>query len=565
MIHLKKLLPYFYKYKWKFWFGILCVALSNYFKILQPQIVRQSIDYVINSVSKNKLTGNVQNFDAQILINFGLTIVGLSLLMGLFMYFMRQTIIVMSRWMEYDLRNDIFAHYSNLDISFFKKNTVGDILSRITEDVSKVRMAIGPAILYCINLLTLFIFAIFSMLHINRELTFYTLLPLPILSISIYYVSKLINKKSEEIQKQLAVVTTITQESYSGIRIMKSFVMEKMISSLFEESTEKYRKDALKLAKVNSVFSPLILLLIGLSTILTIYIGGVKVMSGEITYGNVAEFVIYINMLTWPVTSLGWIASLVQQAAASQKRINEFLDTKSIIIDNESKNVAFSGNIVFKSVTFTYPETKVTALEKINFTIQQGQKIAIIGKTGSGKSTIAELLLRIYDVEIGEIYLDGKNLKNYSLSNIRTNIAYVPQDVFLFSDTIYNNIALNNKEVTLEMVEEITRKVSLWEDIQQMPEKFSTIIGERGVTLSGGQKQRIAIARALIKKPDIIILDDCLSAVDTETEYNILQFLKTSLGSITSIFITHRLFQSMKFDQIITLEDGKIQKIEFPN
>ncbi|MBK8723082.1 MAG: ABC transporter ATP-binding protein [Saprospiraceae bacterium] len=565
MIHLKKLLPYFYKYKWKFWFGILCVALSNYFKILQPQIVRQSIDYVINSVSKNKLTGNVQNFDAQILINFGLTIVGLSLLMGLFMYFMRQTIIVMSRWMEYDLRNDIFAHYSNLDISFFKKNTVGDILSRITEDVSKVRMAIGPAILYCINLLTLFIFAIFSMLHINRELTFYTLLPLPILSISIYYVSKLINKKSEEIQKQLAVVTTITQESYSGIRIMKSFVMEKMISSLFEESTEKYRKDALKLAKVNSVFSPLILLLIGLSTILTIYIGGVKVMSGEITYGNVAEFVIYINMLTWPVTSLGWIASLVQQAAASQKRINEFLDTKSIIIDNESKNVAFSGNIAFKSVTFTYPETKVTALEKINFTIQQGQKIAIIGKTGSGKSTIAELLLRTYDVEIGEIYLDGKNLKNYSLSNIRTNIAYVPQDVFLFSDTIYNNIALNNKQVTLEMVEEITRKVSLWEDIQQMPEKFSTIIGERGVTLSGGQKQRIAIARALIKKPDIIILDDCLSAVDTETEYNILQFLKTSLGSITSIFITHRLFQSMKFDQIITLEDGKIQKIEFPN
>ena len=565
MIHLKKLLPYFYKYKWKFWFGILCVALSNYFKILQPQIVRQSIDFVINSVSKNKLTGNVQNFDAQILINFGLTIVGLSLLMGLFMYFMRQTIIVMSRWMEYDLRNDIFAHYSNLDISFFKKNTVGDILSRITEDVSKVRMAIGPAILYCINLLTLFIFAIFSMIHINKELTFYTLLPLPILSISIYYVSKLINKKSEEIQKQLAVVTTITQESYSGIRIMKSFVMEKMISSLFEESTEKYRKDALKLAKVNSVFSPLILLLIGLSTILTIYIGGVKVMSGEITYGNVAEFVIYINMLTWPVTSLGWIASLVQQAAASQKRINEFLDTKSIIIDNESKNVAFSGNIVFKSVTFTYPETKVTALEKINFTIQQGQKIAIIGKTGSGKSTIAELLLRIYDVEIGEIYLDGKNLKNYSLSNIRTNIAYVPQDVFLFSDTIYNNIALNNKEVTLEMVEEITRKVSLWEDIQQMPEKFSTIIGERGVTLSGGQKQRIAIARALIKKPDIIILDDCLSAVDTETEYNILQFLKTSLGSITSIFITHRLFQSMKFDQIITLEDGKIQKIEFPN
>lgn len=270
-------------------------------------------------------------------------------------------------------------------------------------------------------------------------------------------------------------------------------------------------------------------------------------------------------MLTWPVTSLGWIASLVQQASASQKRINEFLDTKSIIIDNESKNVAFSGNIAFKAVTFTYPETKVTALEKINFTIQQGQKIAIIGKTGSGKSTIAELLLRIYDVEIGEIYLDGKNLKNYSLSNIRTNIAYVPQDVFLFSDTIYNNIALNNKEVTLEMVEEITRKVSLWEDIQQMPEKFSTIIGERGVTLSGGQKQRIAIARALIKKPDIIILDDCLSAVDTETEYNILQFLKTSLGSITSIFITHRLFQSMKFDQIITLEDGKIQKIEFPN
>lgn len=562
MKQLKRLLPYFVKYKWKFWLGLLFVSLSNYFKILQPQIVRKSLDYVIQTIQLSKNSALNQVFNSSILIQFGLTIVGLSLLMGLFMFFMRQTIIVMSRWIEFDMRNDIFKHYTTLDISFFKKNTVGDILSRITEDVSKVRMAIGPAILYCTNMISLFVLAIYSMLKINKELTFYTLLPLPILSISIYYVSKLINQKSEEIQKQLAEVTTIAQESYSGIRILKSFVMEKMIGKVFEESTEKYRQNALKLAKIDSVFSPLILLLIGLSTILTIYVGSTKVINHEISYGNVAEFVIYINMLTWPVTSLGWIASLVQQAAASQKRINEFLDTKpSITEDKNTKYIDLQGNISFINVSFTYPETNVKALTNINFDIKSGEKIAIIGKTGSGKSTIAELILRTYDVDNGSITLDNQDIKDYSLSNIRSNIAYVPQDVFLFSDTIFNNIALNDESITHEMVEEITKNVSLWDDINQMPNKFSTIIGERGVTLSGGQKQRIAIARALIKNPDIIILDDCLSAVDTETEYKILEFLKQKLGSKTTIFITHRLFKSLRFDKIITLVDGKIVQI----
>jgi len=540
----------------------LFVTLSNYFKILQPQVVRKSLDYVIQTIQLSNTSGLNQVFNSSILIQFGLTIVGLSLLMGLFMFFMRQTIIVMSRWIEFDMRNDIFKHYTTLDISFFKKNTVGDILSRITEDVSKVRMAIGPAILYCTNMISLFVLAIYSMLKINKELTFYTLLPLPILSISIYYVSKLINQKSEEIQKQLAEVTTIAQESYSGIRILKSFVMEKMIGKVFEESTEKYRQDALKLAKIDSVFSPLILLLIGLSTILTIYVGGTKVINHEISYGNVAEFVIYINMLTWPVTSLGWIASLVQQAAASQKRINEFLDTKPNILEvKNSKYIDLQGNISFNDVSFTYPETNVNALKDINVDIKSGEKIAIIGKTGSGKSTIAELILRTYDVDKGSITIDNHDIKSISLSNIRSNIAYVPQDVFLFSDTIFNNIALNDESITLEIVEEITKNVSLWDDINQMPNKFSTIIGERGVTLSGGQKQRIAIARALIKNPDIIILDDCLSAVDTETEYKILEFLKQKLGNKTTIFITHRLFKSLKFDKIITLDDGKIVQI----
>jgi len=536
--------------------------LSNYFKILQPQVVRKSLDYVIQTIQLSKNSALNQVFNSSILIQFGLTIVGLSLLMGLFMFFMRQTIIVMSRWIEFDMRNDIFKHYTTLDISFFKKNTVGDILSRITEDVSKVRMAIGPAILYCTNMISLFVLAIYSMLKINKELTFFTLLPLPILSISIYYVSKLINQKSEEIQKQLAEVTTIAQESYSGIRILKSFVMEKMIGKVFEESTEKYRQNALKLAKIDSVFSPLILLLIGLSTILTIYVGSTKVINHEISYGNVAEFVIYINMLTWPVTSLGWIASLVQQAAASQKRINEFLDTKpSITEDKNTKYIDLQGNISFINVSFTYPETNVKALTNINFDIKSGEKIAIIGKTGSGKSTIAELMLRTYDVDNGSITLDNQDIKDYSLSNIRSNIAYVPQDVFLFSDTIFNNIALNDESITHEMVEEITKNVSLWDDINQMPNKFSTIIGERGVTLSGGQKQRIAIARALIKNPDIIILDDCLSAVDTETEYKILEFLKQKLGNKTTIFITHRLFKSLRFDKIITMDDSKIVQI----
>lgn len=562
MKQLKRLLPYFVKYKWKFWLGLLFVSLSNYFKILQPQIVRKSLDYVIQTIQLSNTSGLNQVFNSSILIQFGLTIVGLSLLMGLFMFFMRQTIIVMSRWIEFDMRNDIFKHYTTLDISFFKKNTVGDILSRITEDVSKVRMAIGPAILYCTNMISLFVLAIYSMLKINKELTFFTLLPLPILSISIYYVSKLINQKSEEIQKQLAEVTTIAQESYSGIRILKSFVMEKMIGKVFEESTEKYRQNALKLAKIDSVFSPLILLLIGLSTILTIYVGSTKVINHEISYGNVAEFVIYINMLTWPVTSLGWIASLVQQAAASQKRINEFLDTKpSITEDKNTKYIDLQGNISFINVSFTYPETNVKALTNINFDIKSGEKIAIIGKTGSGKSTIAELMLRTYDVDNGSITLDNQDIKDYSLSNIRSNIAYVPQDVFLFSDTIFNNIALNDESITHEMVEEITKNVSLWDDINQMPNKFSTIIGERGVTLSGGQKQRIAIARALIKNPDIIILDDCLSAVDTETEYKILEFLKQKLGNKTTIFITHRLFKSLRFDKIITMDDSKIVQI----
>lgn len=562
MKQLKRLLPYFVKYKWKFWLGLLFVSLSNYFKILQPQVVRKSLDYVIQTIQLSKNSALNQVFNSSILIQFGLTIVGLSLLMGLFMFFMRQTIIVMSRWIEFDMRNDIFKHYTTLDISFFKKNTVGDILSRITEDVSKVRMAIGPAILYCTNMISLFVLAIYSMLKINKELTFFTLLPLPILSISIYYVSKLINQKSEEIQKQLAEVTTIAQESYSGIRILKSFVMEKMIGKVFEESTEKYRQNALKLAKIDSVFSPLILLLIGLSTILTIYVGSTKVINHEISYGNVAEFVIYINMLTWPVTSLGWIASLVQQAAASQKRINEFLDTKpSITEDKNTKYIDLQGNISFINVSFTYPETNVKALTNINFDIKSGEKIAIIGKTGSGKSTIAELMLRTYDVDNGSITLDNQDIKDYSLSNIRSNIAYVPQDVFLFSDTIFNNIALNDESITHEMVEEITKNVSLWDDINQMPNKFSTIIGERGVTLSGGQKQRIAIARALIKNPDIIILDDCLSAVDTETEYKILEFLKQKLGNKTTIFITHRLFKSLRFDKIITMDDSKIVQI----
>ena len=482
----------------------------------------------------------------------------LALVMGIFMFFMRQTIIVMSRLIEYDLRNEMFKHYEALSLSFYKRNNTGDLMARITEDLSKVRMYLGPAVMYGINLISLFVLVIYSMLSVSVELTLWALAPLPILSVSIYYVSQLINKKSTEIQTQLAVINSTAQEVYSGIRVVKSYVQEAPMTKFFAQESEVYRDKSMGMAKIEAAFYPLMLLLVGISTILTIYIGGQKIAAGTVTPGNIAEFIIYVNMLTWPVTSLGWVASIIQSAAASQKRINEFMQTQPEIVSPNAPFSTLNGNIEFNNVTFVYPDTGIKALDGVSFSLKAGEKMAIIGKTGAGKTTLVDLLVRMYDVTEGEILLDNKNIQELSLASLRQNIGYVPQDVFLFSDTIAENVAFGNAAATQDEIENYTKYASVYDDIKDFPDGFKTFVGERGVTLSGGQKQRISIARALIKRPDILVLDDSLSAVDTTTEQRILNYLEQAMQQKTAIIITHRIYGLLDFDKIIVLEDGRI-------
>ncbi|MFK7981163.1 MAG: ABC transporter ATP-binding protein [Saprospiraceae bacterium] len=558
---------YFVKYKWHFLFGIVFVALSNYFRVLQPQMIREALDLVMENIA---LYRQLDGFDLQqelfgilgnTLLVFGGLVLLLALIMGLFMYFMRQTIIVMSRLIEYDMRKELFDHYERLDLAFYKKNNTGDLMSRITEDVNKVRMYLGPAVLYFINLVTLFVFVIYSMLEVSVELSMYVLAPLPFLSISIYYVSSLINKKSTVIQQQLATLNSTSQEVYSGIRVVKSYVQEKPMGRFFAGQSQNYMDKSMSLAKVNALFFPLMMLLVGVSTILTVYVGGLQVVKGTITPGNIAEFVIYVNMLTWPVTAIGWIASLIQQAAASQKRINEFLETKPAIVSPAVKPKEIKGKVTFDKVTFVYPDTGIKALENVSFALKPGEKLAIIGRTGSGKTTIADLLLRMYDVSEGKILIDGEDIRQKDLYNLRQKIGYVPQDVFLFSNTISKNVAFGKKDAEQAEIEQFAKYAAVYEDIKGLSEGFDTLVGERGITLSGGQKQRVSIARALIKQPDIIVLDDCLSAVDTNTEAQILGYFNESLQDKTTIIITHRIYAHLRFDKIIVLDEGKIVEI----
>ena len=503
-------------------------------------------------------------------MRFGGIVLLCALLMGVFMFFMRQTIIVMSRLIENDLREEIYAHYQKLSLAFYRKNNTGDLMSRSTEDVAKVRMYLGPAMLYGINLITLFSQTIYAMWQVNPKLTLYSLIPLPILSLSIYYVSDLISKRSGKIQQQLAQLTSIAQEAYSGIRVIKSYTQEKAIVAHFSKESDIYKEKTMDMARIEAAFFPTMVFLIGLSTLIVIYIGGVLVLEtsvlplgayGKVTPGNIAEFVIYISMLTWPVSSIGWIASLVQQASASQKRINEFLKTKPDIVNSTSQNTPYQGNIDFKNVTFVYPDTGIKALENMSFSIKSGEKIAIIGRTGAGKTTIADLLLRMYDVSEGEILIDGKNIQAIDVANLRQKTGYVPQDVFLFSDAVNKNIAFGKPDATPSEVEDAARFSAIYDEIIGLSDGFETVVGERGVTLSGGQKQRISIARALVKKPDIVILDDCLSAVDTNTEQTIVSYLNNQLGDKTSIIITHRIYGLLKFDKIIVIDDGKISEM----
>ena len=561
---------YILRYKWKFLMGFLFVALSNYFNVLQPQMVRQALDLVVQNISLYRMqqgfahqTDLYKSIGTGLLI-FGLLVILFALLMGFFMYWMRQTIIVMSRLIEYDIRKDIYLHYQTLDQAFFRRNKTGDLMARITEDVSKVRMYLGPGILYAMNLITLFILVVGSMVKVNLELTIYTLAPLPLLSISIYYISNIINRKSEVIQRQLSRLNSIAQEIYSGIRVVKSYVQAKFLVKYFDEECRDYQEKSMQMVTADALFFPIIIFFIGISSVLSIYIGGIKVNQGLITAGNIAEFVIYINMLTWPVTAIGWIASIVQQAEASQKRLNEFLDTESTIKNPDKDPKPLSGNVQFDNVSFIYPDTGVDALKKVSFQLKAGEKLAILGRTGSGKSTICDLLLRMYDVSDGYIRLDGTDLRALRLEDIRKNIAYVPQDVFLFSDTIADNISFGlDANPPEEVLDRYAEYASVREEIDSLPNRYNAMVGERGVTLSGGQKQRISIARALIKDPKIVVLDDCLSAVDTKTERQILDHLQSGLSKKTVIMVTHRVTGITNFDHILVLDKGRM--VEYGN
>jgi len=554
---------YFTRYKWYLIAGIFCVSVSNYFGILIPQEIRKALDYVQAQLIDYKalapdLQGDMYSEIGHVLLIFGLTVTGFVIIKGILMYAMRQTIIVMSRLIEYDMRKNIYDHLQSLDQNFYRTHQTGDIMARISEDVSKVRNYLGPGLLYGINLITLCTMVIYAMFSVNPYMSWIALSPLPILSVSIYYVSKLINKKSTLIQQQLSVLNSTAQEVYSGIRIVKAYNKENEFINQFSLESDEYKSRALSLAKVESWFHPLMILLIALSTLLVVLVGGYEVYAGRMTTGNIAEFILYVNMLTWPVTAIGWIASVVQEAEASQTRINHLLQQKSPIVNENSETYAIIGDIEFKDVTFTYPNTGITALKNVSFKVKSGQKVAVMGKTGSGKTTITELLTRVYDVSQGEILLDGKNLKEHNLNWLRERMAIVTQDTFLFSDTVEANIAFGEEDISEDTVKQYAEYASVLEDIEKLPQTFKTLVGERGVTLSGGQKQRISIARAFIKNPDIVILDDALSAVDTNTEQNILNYFNASLRDKTAFIITHRANNLLNYDNIIVLDDGKI-------
>ncbi len=563
---LKKLNKYLWKYRKTLLWGFVFILITNVFNILAPYLVRVAFDYSLSEISLFqfiKLSDFNLSYRQTIITNAalcGFLILLVALLRGIFMFFMRQTIIVVSRKIEFDLKNEIYDHYQKLSLSFYRENFTGDLMSRISEDVSKVRMYLGPAIMYFVNLVFTFITVLIMMIAVNPKLTFWVLLPLPILSLSIYYVSEMINKKSDRIQAKLSDLTSFVQESMAGIRILKAFSVQHVFAQNFGKETENYRELSMSLTKINSVFMPLMMFLVGLSTLLTVYFGGLEVANGNFTYGNIAEFVIYINLLTWPVASLGWVTAIVQSAEASQARINVFLDTKQEVISGKNKFNGFKNKIVLENISYSYP-AKPNAIENINLTALKGQTIGIIGPTGSGKTTLLNLLARFFDPKSGSIWIDNTKLTDYDLTDYRNKIALVPQDVFLFSDSIYENIVFGSPEpekISINDVIKAAQIACVHNNISDFTNQYETILGERGITLSGGQKQRVAIARALIRNPEIILLDDCLSAVDHQTEKQIIQNLKSELQNKTAFIASHRLSALEDADIILVLENGKI-------
>ncbi|GGK59149.1 MULTISPECIES: ABC transporter ATP-binding protein [Flavobacteriaceae] len=552
---LKYLNKYFLKYKYRLLIGLFITFCSKYLALQIPQLISKSLD--ASQDYKNGLVTDLTVVKADLLNNI-LLIVGAALLSGFFTFIMRQTIIVTSRLIEFDLKNEIYQQYQRLSLNFYKKNKTGDLMNRISEDVSKVRMYFGPAIMYSMNMLVLFIVAIVKMYNIDVTLTNYTLLPLPVLSVSIYVLSRIINKRSTVVQQYLSKLTANAQETFSGISILKSYGIERNAMAEFGSLSVTAKEKNINLFKAQALFFPLMILLIGLSNILVIYIGGLRYIAGEITIGVIAEFIMYVNMLTWPVAVVGWVTSIVQQAEASQERINEFLKHKPEIKNLVATPSQIKGDIEFKDVTFTYDDTNITALKNLSFTLKQGETLAILGNTGSGKSTILNLIARLYDTDSGEVLIDGKNIKDLNLDDIRQNIGFVPQEAFLFSDTIKNNIKFGDNNASDEKIEQAAKNAYIHHNIIDFNEGYNTYVGERGVTLSGGQKQRISIARALIKDPKILILDDCLSAVDTETEETILNNLHTVSHNKTTLIVSHRVSSVKNADKIIVIENGTI-------
>ena len=576
MKHLSTLNKYFWKYKWLFGLGILFVVLTNYFRILAPQLTGYIVNSVVHSISGKTTSLNISSYDYSVktLIAYfnqsttnkvlltGVALLLLAIISGFFMFLMRQTLIVMSRHIEYDQKNEIYKQYQKLDATFYKTNFTGDLMNRISEDVSRVRMYTGPALMYFINLAAVIGFNVFFMLKSSPKLTVVALAPLPILAITIYFINSIINKKSEKIQSLLSSLTTNAQESYAGIRVIKSFGQEKNMFSFFKKDSEEYMDNAIGLAKTEAIYFPSMALLIGLSTLITIMVGALEVVHNPTDaskVGTIVEFVLYIQMLTFPVSAIGWTASMTQRAAVSQRRINEFLLHDSLT-KNKNNNPPFTlkGSIEFKNVSFTYDHTGVQAIKNFNLNINKGEKIALIGKTGSGKTTLAQLLLNMYQLNSGTILYDGVDLEKINNDDLRNQISYVPQDVFLFSDSIKNNISFGVEKADMETIKKAAVQASIHHEIEKFEKGYETLIGERGVTLSGGQKQRISIARALIKQPKMVIFDDCLSAVDAKTENEVIGNLYTYLQDKTAIIITHRIFSLFDFDKIIVLYDGAI-------
>jgi ATP-binding cassette, subfamily B, multidrug efflux pump len=555
---------YLYKYRWHLVPGILFIIISNFFNLLPAKLVDIALNLVNENIGVYQLFNGfnrqsmIYDIFGSSLLLMGILVLVMSLLRGLFLFFMRQTIILMSRHIEYDLKNEIYNHYQRLSLAFYRRHNTGDLMNRVTEDVSRVRMYLGPGIMYTINTVVLFIMAVVIMLTVNVKLAFFSVLPLPILAGIIYYIHNIINFRSEKIQQRLSILSSFVQENFSGIRIIKSYVREAFIRKRFAEESEQYKYHSMAMVKVQALFYPMMLLLIGVSNVIIIFVGGTEVMKGNITAGNIAEFIVYLNLLTFPVMSLGWVTSLIQRAAASQKRINEFLHEEPEIQSPNVPKVTIEGRVVFDNVSFVYPDTGIQALTNVSFEVDPGEMVAIIGRTGSGKSTIANLLMRMYDSTGGEVRIDEQPIKQLNLEGYRSQVGFVPQDVFLFSDTIANNIAFSMDTMDMPAVEKAAKDAAVYSNIIELEKGFETLIGERGITLSGGQKQRVSIARAIVKRPQIMVFDDCLSAVDTRTEEEILRNLGSVMQGKTSVIIAHRISTIKNADKILVMDAGQI-------